>query len=130
MFLLECENTDANGEVGRVIGEALTQTFDNLMNPQTAPREGVEVEEFTEEEDRILNGDPAPVRAPRAPTGVTFSKGPVSLNIGICIRCPDNKILLLIKIFFRTRPHSLTLISARNLWTGLELTLEVIRRLF
>ena len=72
------------------------------MNPQTAPREGVEVEEFTEEEDRILNGDPAPVRAPRAPTGVTFSKGPVSLNIGICKRCPVNSIfkLLLIKNFF------------------------------
>ena len=92
MFLLECENTDANGEVGRVIGEALTQTFDNLTNPQTAPREGVEVEEFTEEEDRILNGDPAPVRAPRAPAGVTFSKGPVSFNLGICTRSSYNYV--------------------------------------
>jgi len=34
-IVIECENTNTNSEIGRVIGEAVTQTFQNLSNQVT-----------------------------------------------------------------------------------------------
>ena len=41
-IVIECENTNTNSEIGRVIGEAVTQTFQNLSNQVTGNAGGSE----------------------------------------------------------------------------------------